>query len=140
MAADPGKKINVIFFVDDKVDDTLLFETAVYGIDRKINFISFTDASHALESVIGALIKPDVIILDINTPAVTGFEWLRLFKANSAVASIPVVIFTAAKDEKIREECLRLGAHSFYNKPDSFKDLGQVVKQILGDGSLLRKP
>lgn len=75
-------------------------------------------------------IKPDLIILDLMMPIMTGHEVLLALKQNSSTAEIPVVILTAAEpDERIR--ALQGGAESLMTKPFTEKELAKLVKDSL---------
>lgn len=70
--------------------------------------------------------QPDLVILDLMMPGMTGHEVLLALKQNSATAEIPVMILTAAEpDERIR--ALQGGAESLMTKPFTEKELAKLV-------------
>ncbi len=74
--------------------------------------------------------QPDLIILDLMMPIMTGHEVLLALKQNSSTAEIPVVILTAAEpDERIR--ALQGGAESLMTKPFTEKELAKLVRESL---------
>lgn len=71
---------------------------------------------------------PDLIILDLMMPIMSGHEVLLALKQNSSTAEIPVMILTAAEpDERIR--ALQGGAESLMTKPFSEKELAKLVRE-----------
>lgn len=73
---------------------------------------------------------PDLIILDLMMPIMSGHEVLLALKQNSALAEIPVMILTAAEpDERIR--ALQGGAESLMTKPFSEKELAKLVRESI---------
>jgi signal transduction histidine kinase/DNA-binding response OmpR family regulator len=73
---------------------------------------------------------PDLVILDLMMPIMTGHEVLLALKQNSKTAEIPVMILTAAEpDERIR--ALRGGAESLMTKPFTEKELAKLVRESL---------
>ena len=73
---------------------------------------------------------PDLIILDLMMPIMTGHEVLLALKQNTNTAEIPVMILTAAEpDERIR--ALKGGAESLMTKPFSEKELAKLVKDSI---------
>jgi putative two-component system response regulator len=64
-------------------------------------------------------ITPDIILLDIEMPVMNGYETIRILKADSRFAEIPVVFLTAKSDEESELEGLRLGAIDYVSKPFS---------------------
>lgn len=74
--------------------------------------------------------KPDLVILDLMMPIMTGHEVLLALKQNSNTAEIPVMILTAAEpDERIR--ALQGGAESLMTKPFTEKELAKLVRESL---------
>ncbi len=74
--------------------------------------------------------KPDVIILDLMMPGVSGFEVLHGLRADPALASIPVVIVSAkATPDDIRSG-LEAGASIYLTKPVAYIDLKNAVDSL----------
>lgn len=78
-----------------------------------------------------AEIKPDLILLDIMMPLMTGFEVLAALKQNEATRHIPVVLVTAQSKEDEIVKGLDLGAEDYITKPFSPNELAARVKTIL---------
>lgn len=66
---------------------------------------------------------PDVILLDLNMPKVTGAEALSEIKSDPALRAIPVVVFTTSRREEDVLDSYDRGANSYISKPTSFQDL-----------------
>ncbi len=64
-------------------------------------------------------VKPDLILLDIAMPGMSGFEVIRILKADSRYANIPVIFVTARSEEMNELEGLSLGAVDYVTKPFS---------------------
>jgi len=73
--------------------------------------------------------KPDLVLLDLMLPKMSGFGFMREFKLRSELAHIPVVVLTALADEDIAEEAMNLGAAGYLTKACSAKELLSVVKE-----------
>lgn len=76
------------------------------------------------------LIKPGLILLDINIPKMDGREILRQMKSNKELRRIPVVVLTASQAEEDIFQTYDLGVNSFICKPTSFQDLVEVTREI----------
>jgi CheY-like chemotaxis protein len=61
---------------------------------------------------------PALVILDLMMPEMSGIEVLRLIRANPRLSSIPVVIFSAAANERIADEAMDAGADDVWDKAD----------------------
>jgi len=71
---------------------------------------------------------PDAVICDLLMPVLDGFALLALVQKHQI--EIPVVIVSADVQESSREECMRLGARAFLNKPCKREDLEKVLKTL----------
>jgi DNA-binding response OmpR family regulator len=67
--------------------------------------------------------KPDIILLDIYMPEMSGEEVLKELKANDVTGKIPVIMCTGYFDALTRETFLKLGAYDFLYKPHGYKEL-----------------
>jgi CheY-like chemotaxis protein len=67
--------------------------------------------------------RPDVIILDLSLPDMTGADVLSSLKSSTETRHIPVIICTASVDGELRNEVLRRGADEIFTKPVRPKDL-----------------
>lgn len=61
--------------------------------------------------------QPDLILLDVLMPDISGFELIKKLKHNSQTSSIPVIFITALNDSSHEEQGLRLGACDYIYKP-----------------------
>jgi len=74
--------------------------------------------------------RPDLIMLDLNLPKVSGREVLEKIKSNDALASIPVVVLTTSKAEEDILEAYELHANSFITKPVDWQQFMNVIRFI----------
>lgn len=88
-----------------------------------------SDSRQALSSI--ALDTPDLVILDVMMPFVSGIEILAKLRANSATAHLPVLVLTAAVDRETRLAVLESGATDFLNKPIDPSELSPRVRNAL---------
>ena len=75
--------------------------------------------------------NPNVILLDLKMPKVTGLEVLQQIKSDPALESIPVVVVTSAQDKAELQACFDLGINRWFRKPPEFSEFGKAVKEIL---------
>ena len=78
---------------------------------------------------------PDLIMLDVMMPGLSGFEVLRRLKADSTLRSVPVIMVTAKGHERDVLSGLRGGAVDYVVKPFSLKELAARVELALGKDS-----
>lgn len=74
--------------------------------------------------------KPDLVILDVMMPEISGFDVLENMKANKITQDIPVLMYSAIAEQEIIEKALRQGACGYIYKPVSREKLIQTVNQF----------
>jgi DNA-binding response OmpR family regulator len=77
--------------------------------------------------------QPDLAILDVMLPGRTGLELLGDFRADPALAGLPVVIVTSEGKGSTQDDLLAAGARNVYTKPFSPTLLLERVRQLLGE-------
>ncbi|NVK40860.1 MAG: response regulator [Oceanospirillaceae bacterium] len=91
------------------------------------------DGESALAQV--QLQPPDLVLLDISLPGLSGFEVLERLRAQPDFARLPIIMLTAHGREVEREKGLALGADDYVTKPFSTQQLLEQVKRLLGEGN-----
>ncbi len=98
------------------IDDSPLIHKIVRRVlENQYEVITFTDGNEAVSKLND--IKPDLILLDVEMPEITGFDVIKLIKANPLIANVPVIFLTAKNDVEFELEALGLGAVDYINKP-----------------------
>jgi DNA-binding response OmpR family regulator len=75
--------------------------------------------------------KPDVVILDIMMPDISGLEVLRYMRREAELAEIPVIVVSAKSMPGDIKVGMDAGASIYLTKPVGFLDLKQAVEQVL---------
>lgn len=73
--------------------------------------------------------SPNLILLDLNLPNLTGREVLERIRSSDALRHIPVAILTTTQAQHEILECYRLGANCFLTKPAGFPQFANLLKQ-----------
>jgi DNA-binding response OmpR family regulator len=74
---------------------------------------------------------PDLVILDLNLPVLSGSDVCRLLRQRPATAGIPIIMLTARTSEADRISGLDLGADDYVTKPFSLRELAARVRAVL---------
>ena len=88
------------------------------------------DGVQALDQV--DRIGPDIIVLDLNLPALDGYGVLSQLRSRPATAGIPVIVLTAKGDEDNEVRVFELGADDFLQKPFRARALSARLEAVLG--------
>jgi CheY-like chemotaxis protein len=75
--------------------------------------------------------KPDLVLLDIMMPEMSGYEVCKKIKSDPATKDLPVVMLTAKGQKGDAEKGLEAGADDYIIKPFDPYDLGELVTRIL---------
>ncbi|MGZ9234000.1 MAG: response regulator transcription factor [Anaerolineales bacterium] len=89
-----------------------------------------TNGEEAVE--LATQVNPDLVLMDVRMPRMTGYEACRMLKANPALKDIPVVFLSAKGQESEIQQGLEAGAEEYLLKPFAPDQLTNRVKAILG--------
>jgi len=123
--SDPSK--STIMVVDDNPQNLELLQAYLEDLGCKV--ISAVDGVEAMQAV--ADHSPDLILLDIMMPKMSGFEVCRRLKEDQATADIPVVMVTALNELGDIERAVAAGTDDFLSKPINKLELLTRVKSLL---------
>ncbi|MCA9040418.1 MAG: response regulator [Planctomycetaceae bacterium] len=93
------------------------------------NFVTVTDALHVLSTLEKE--SPDLLILDIMMPDLSGLDILRAVRSNDRFTYMPVLVLTSTESREIKREALELGATDFLTKPIEPDELIPRVRNAL---------
>lgn len=90
------------------------------------------DGMTALE--IAAAQRPELILMDVMMPLMTGYETVKRLKADEATRDIPVVMLSAKSQKTEQAEGIECGAERYICKPFTPKELVEQVGELLAQG------
>lgn len=116
-----------ILVVDDEKD---ILDLVGYNLEQEgYNIIKAVDGSYALKMIEKK--RPDLIVLDLMLPKLSGTEVCKIIKKNDETSNIPIIMLTAKTDEIDRVLGFELGADDYVTKPFSPRELVLRVKAVL---------
>jgi DNA-binding response OmpR family regulator len=124
----PVDPVTRILVVEDEHDIAGLIK---HTLERErgtcVEMVGSGDA--ALKAV--AQQAPDLIVLDLNLPVLSGFEVCRILRSRPATRHVPIIMLTARTNEVDRVSGLDLGADDYVTKPFSLRELAARVRAVL---------
>ena len=93
------------------------------------NLISTTDSTKAVEMIREH--RPDIVLLDINMPQVSGLQILESMRGEQDLMLVPAIVLTAANDPAVKLQALALGASDFLAKPVDPSELVIRIQNVL---------
>jgi|SRR5579863_1871459 len=119
-----------ILLVDDSCTARLV-NRMIFSQKSNYVLISASDGKEAVE--IARQEKPDVILMDIVMPRMTGLEACRALKKDNATSSIPVILLTTRGEEQYVQEGYASGCSDYLTKPVNDTELLDLLRAYLGE-------
>jgi len=115
---------STVLIVDDEYSGRETLQSVLEG--EGYNLIMAENGPQAIEKA--KAYQPDVILLDVMMPGMTGFEVCERIRSDSQVAEIPIIILTALDDRESLLTGLKAGADDFISKPfDRFELRARLI-------------
>ncbi|MDJ0763976.1 MAG: response regulator [Myxococcota bacterium] len=102
-----------ILIVDD--DEHFRAHVATLLEGNGMDVASLGEPEHILETM--DLIKPDILLLDVVMPKISGFDVCRLLRSTAAWKNTPILFLTGESDPTVRLECFQAGGDDYIEKP-----------------------
>jgi two-component system, response regulator len=128
----------LILLVEDNPDDEILTLRALKKANIVNRIVVVRDGAEALDFVFGAgnyagrdtSDVPQLILLDLKLPKVSGLQVLERIRADERTKRIPVVILTSSTEPVDIKSGYDLHVNSFVSKPVNFQDFSEVVQRL----------
>jgi DNA-binding response OmpR family regulator len=122
----PAQTVFRVLVVDDDLDMASFLGKIIANEGLGVEMVH--DGRTALAAIAAA--APDLVLLDVMLPGMSGFEVCRRLKSDPLTALIPVVLVTALEDHASRVRGIEAGADDFLRKPVEPEELIARVKTL----------
>ncbi|RNL80030.1 response regulator transcription factor [Nocardioides marmorisolisilvae] len=113
-------------------DDADIRELVVFKLRHAGHeVLPVADGAAAVEACLAD--KPDLVILDVMMPGMSGLEAARSLRAEPAMTGVPIIMLTARAQESDIEQGFEAGADDYVVKPFSPRELALRVAAVLGE-------
>ena len=116
-----------ILVADDDVDIRELVEFKLSTLGHDV--VAVSDGQAAIDACQAQ--RPDLAVLDVMMPGVSGLDAVRAIRADPALAGLPVILLTARAQESDVETGFDSGADDYVTKPFSPRELAARVQALL---------
>jgi len=125
-----------IMMVDDEPlnMEVLQVHLETEGYNR---FVTVSDSKLAIEAI--RTESPDVLLLDLVMPEVTGFDILKAMRLDQVLKNVPVIVLTSSEDADTKLKALQLGATDFLSKPVDASELALRMRNTLSSRAYLQR-
>jgi CheY-like chemotaxis protein len=134
MASDQDELVNILL-VEDNPGDALLVRESMRDLKLRNRLHHVGDGDEAMRFLkrqgehAGAA-RPDLILLDLNLPGMSGREVLGAIKNDPALDVIPIVVMTSSSAERDIVESYEIGANCYVTKPLDLDQFMHVVQSV----------
>ncbi|QWD32915.1 response regulator [Polynucleobacter paneuropaeus] len=113
------------------VDDSLLNLSLAKDILQSSGYeTSEIDCGEDLQGQLEKQV-PDLVLMDIQLPGMSGFDCLKLMRSDNRYAAIPVIAFTASVMQEDKQAIMDAGFNGLIEKPIGFKDFLSTIASTL---------
>ncbi|MFF9909348.1 MULTISPECIES: response regulator [Streptomyces] len=129
MTTAPSRPFDVLL-VEDDIADAMLIEEALSERGTR-NLVQVTDGVAALEHLRAPdSARPDLIVLDLNMPRMSGRDLLQVLKNDEALQTIPVVVLTTSSAPEDISGAYSSHANAYVTKPVNLDEFERAVQSI----------
>jgi PAS domain S-box-containing protein len=121
-------KLRTLLYVEDNPANLELVKQII-ARQHNIHLLTAVNGSSGIE--IATSSQPDVILMDINLPDISGVEALKILREDSATAHIPIVALSANAMPRDIEKGLKAGFYRYLTKPIKVKELMDTLNEVL---------
>ncbi len=116
-----------ILIIEDNPVHTRLVEMTLRA--KNYTILKATNGEEALD--VATRERPDLIIMDLNLPQMTGFEVTKKLRENPAFSQTPIIAVTAYAMREDRERVIESGCDAYLTKPIDTRELPGVIAEML---------
>jgi two-component system response regulator len=131
------KKVIRVMIVEDHDATAYLIKRAFGDRSARVDWdLSFArDGEEALNYLFRRGVhknaaRPEIILLDLNLPKVSGHEVLRVLKSSDELITVPVLVFSSSQENEVVQTAYRSHANSYICKPSDFASFCTVVESL----------
>ncbi|MGF7213973.1 CheY-like chemotaxis protein [Spirosoma lacussanchae] len=122
-----------VFIVDDDEDDLFIIQQVFSQYSPECQLKPLTSGTALLDALAEAPALPDLILLDLNMPQMSGLETLAHLRQHTTYSSIPVVVLTTSDHARDKQQAAQLKASGFITKPSTIEQYNKVVLKLRQD-------
>ncbi len=120
--------MNVLFIEDDMIE-TMKLQRAISKFDSRHKITEAKNGEEALE-ILKQGNLPDIILLDLNMPRMSGTEFLSKLKADDRLKYLPTIILTTSENRVDLLRCFEIGIAGYIIKPLKYEDYESKLKKV----------
>ena len=129
------KTLNILLIEDDMIE-VMKLNRASSSLQLSHNITEANNGEEALTLLENKDSLPDIILLDLNMPKISGIEFLKILKADDRLRYIPTIILTTSNNQRDLLECYKIGIAGYILKPLKYEDYVSKIEKLLSYWSI----
>ncbi len=125
-----------VLLIEDDTIEIMKLHRVVSSLPLNYKIIEAKNGEEALDILEKKDEIPDIILLDLNMPKISGIEFLSILKENPSLKYIPTIILTTSNNQKDLLECYKIGIAGYILKPLKYEDYVSKIEKLLAYWSI----
>lgn len=122
--------MNILLIEDDMIE-TMKLQRTVSKIQMNHKIIEAKNGEEALHILRSENIIPDIILLDLNMPRMSGIEFLSVLKSDDVLKYLPTIVLTTSENRADLLECYKIGIAGYIIKPLKYEAYELKLQKVL---------
>jgi CheY-like chemotaxis protein len=119
-----------ILFIEDDTIETMKLNRTISKIELNYQITEAKNGEEALAILKSGDRLPDIILLDLNMPRMSGTEFLKILKEDEQLKYLPTIVLTTSENRTDLLECYRIGIAGYIIKPLKYEDYELKLKKV----------
>ncbi len=120
-----------ILLIEDDAIEVMKLQRTLSKLETKHNIMKANNGEEALEFLKSGDKLPDIILLDLNMPRMSGIEFLQILRDDDVFKYLPTVILTTSENRADLLKCYKTGVAGYVIKPLKYEDYESKIKKVL---------
>ncbi|WP_431156721.1 response regulator [Winogradskyella poriferorum] len=124
------KNLNILLIEDDLIE-VMKLSRATSSLQLNHNIVKASNGEEALKLLEDKTYLPNIILLDLNMPKISGIEFLKILKSHDQLRHIPTIVLTTSSNQHDLLECYKMGIAGYVLKPLKYEDYVSKIEKLL---------
>ncbi|WP_299114545.1 response regulator [uncultured Winogradskyella sp.] len=124
------RTLNILLIEDDMIE-VMKLNRVMQSLQLNHSVIEANNGEEALKLLEKKDNLPDIILLDLNMPKISGIEFLKILKSDDVLKYIPTIILTTSNNNRDLLECYKIGVAGYVLKPLKYEDYVSKIEKLL---------
>lgn len=120
-----------ILFIEDDLIETMKFKRTIGKLQVQHKITEAKNGEEALQVLGSDDQLPDIILLDLNMPRMSGIEFLKVLKADDRYRYLPTIMLTTSENRADLLECYKIGIAGYILKPLKYEDYEEKLTRVI---------